>query len=81
MKLTSWIRCCFVPAGSPPHKPGIRVAPVLHRYVMTVLATAGHPAFSVSPIEMNRSGPSYSYIALLLAGGGALRVLSFGSIR
>ncbi len=51
----------FIPASVPPHKPGIKVAPVLNRYVMAVLATAGHPAFSVSSIEMNRSGPSYSY--------------------
>ena len=55
----------FIPACSPPHKPGIKVAPVLHRYVMTVLATAGHPAFSVSPLEMNRPGPSYSYDTVL----------------
>ncbi len=51
----------FIPASAPPHKPGVKVAPALHRYVMTVLATVGHPAFSVSDIEMRRPGPSYSY--------------------
>ncbi len=37
----------FVVAGVPPHKPVGRTA-MVHRLEMVRLATAGHPAFSVS---------------------------------
>ncbi len=50
----------FVPAGHPPHKSDANITPMLHRYLMTVMATCSNPFFSVSSIEMDRSGPSYT---------------------
>lgn len=50
----------FVPAGNPPHKQGTNVTPAMHRYIMTVMATYSNPYFYVSPIELERSGPSYT---------------------
>lgn len=50
----------FIPAAIPPHKQEQSVTPALHRYIMTVLATYSNPYFEVSPIEMNRPGPSYT---------------------
>ncbi|MGH8896078.1 MAG: nicotinate-nucleotide adenylyltransferase [Egibacteraceae bacterium] len=49
----------FVPAGSPWQK-GRDVTPAEHRYLMTVLATAAHPSFSVSRLEIDRNGPTYA---------------------
>jgi nicotinate-nucleotide adenylyltransferase len=49
----------FVPAADPPHKAR-RITPGAHRLAMVRLATAGHPAFRVSPIEMERDGRSYT---------------------
>lgn len=49
----------FVPAGQPWQKEG-EVTPCAHRYLMTVLATAAHPSFSVSCIEISRQGPTYT---------------------
>lgn len=53
-------RVVFVPAGTPPHKPGRGVSPARHRVAMTRLAVHGHPAFEVSTIETRRSGPSFT---------------------
>ena len=50
----------FVPAGMPPHKLGQRITPVAHRAAMVELAIRDNPAFSLSPIEADRPGPSYS---------------------
>ncbi len=50
----------FVPTGKPPHKPERVISAAQHRYLMTVLATADNPYFSVSSYEINQSGPSYS---------------------
>jgi len=50
----------FIPAANPPHKQNMQVTPAIHRYIMTVMATYSNPYFSVSSIEMERSGPSYS---------------------
>ncbi len=53
----------FVPAGSPWQK--VRdVTPAEHRYLMTVLATAANPWFSVSRIEIDARGPSYTVTTL-----------------
>ncbi len=48
----------FIPAGQPWQKKG--TTPSEHRYLMTVLATAGNPAFSVSRAEVDRDGPTYT---------------------
>jgi nicotinate-nucleotide adenylyltransferase len=53
-------RILFVPAGQPPHKAGRQITPAKLRLEMVELAIAGHPAFTVSPSELNRTGPSYS---------------------
>ena len=50
----------FIPAGQPPHKDIRGVTPAEHRYRMTLLATADNPCFEVSPLEMDRTGPSYT---------------------
>lgn len=50
----------FVPAGRPWQKEGVDVAEAEHRYLMTVIATASNPAFSVSRIEVDRPGPTYT---------------------
>jgi nicotinate-nucleotide adenylyltransferase len=53
-------RILFVPAGVPPHKAADDLVSALHRYTMSALAVSGHPAFSVSDLEVRRTGPSYS---------------------
>jgi nicotinate-nucleotide adenylyltransferase len=53
-------RVIFVPTGEPPHKNRRTAAPAEYRYLMTVLATARNPYFSVSRNEIDRQGPSYS---------------------
>jgi nicotinate-nucleotide adenylyltransferase len=50
----------FVPAGLPPHKPDRIVSAPRHRAAMVELAIADNPAFRLSRIELDRSGPSYS---------------------
>jgi nicotinate-nucleotide adenylyltransferase len=53
-------RIIFVPAARPPHKVEGVVASALHRYEMVSLATVFTPYFSVSPMELQRPGKSYS---------------------
>jgi nicotinate-nucleotide adenylyltransferase len=50
----------FVPTGHPWMKEHQEVAPAEHRYLMTVIATASNPRFSVSRIEVEREGPTYA---------------------
>jgi len=50
----------FVPNRHPPHKIPRDVSAPEHRYLMTFLATATNPRFSVSRIEIDRPGPSYT---------------------
>ena len=50
----------FVPTGAPWQKQDREVSPREDRYLMTVLATAGNPAFSVSRAEVDREGPTYT---------------------
>ena len=50
----------FVPTGQPWQKTERRVSPAEDRYLMTVIATAGNPRFSVSRIEVDRPGPTYT---------------------
>ena len=49
----------FMPAGAPWQKSR-DVTPPEDRYLMTVLATAANPWFSVSRLEIDRDGPSYT---------------------
>lgn len=53
-------RVLFVPAAIPPHKAPTHLAPAADRFKMVELATATHPRFAVSDVELRRSGPSYT---------------------
>lgn len=50
----------FIPAGDPPHKRDGALAPANVRLEMVRLAIADTPFFTVSDIEMQRKGKSYS---------------------
>ena len=50
----------FVPAGQPWQKADRNVSPAEDRYLMTVIATASNPRFSVSRIDIDRAGPTYT---------------------
>ena len=50
----------FVPTGEPWQKDGRPVSPAEDRYLMTVIATASNPQFSVSRIDVDRKGPTYT---------------------
>jgi nicotinate-nucleotide adenylyltransferase len=50
----------FVPTGMPWQKEGRVVAPAEHRYLMTVVATASNPRFTVSRVDVDRDGPTYT---------------------
>jgi nicotinate-nucleotide adenylyltransferase len=60
LELLALDRVLFVPAGVPPHKSPAHLAPAAARYRMVELATASHPGFAVSDIELKRPGPSYT---------------------
>ena len=51
-------RMLFVTAHVPPHRRAESSA--LDRFAMTCLATANHPAFVASDLELQRPGPSYT---------------------
>jgi len=48
----------FVPTGQPYQKS--RVTDGEHRYLMTVVATASNPMFTVSRVDIDRQGPTYT---------------------
>ena len=50
----------FVPAARPPHKPGRVLASGEERLAMLEIALRGEPSWSISSIELERSGPSYT---------------------
>jgi nicotinate-nucleotide adenylyltransferase len=50
----------FMPAAAPPHKPLAGDLPFESRYEMVRHAIAGNPFFSLSDIEAQRGGKSYS---------------------
>ncbi|MEW2415126.1 nicotinate-nucleotide adenylyltransferase [Streptomyces sp. NPDC046866] len=50
----------FVPTGQPWQKSQRAVSPAEDRYLMTVIATASNPQFSVSRIDIDRGGPTYT---------------------
>lgn len=50
----------FVPTGEPWMKGAGEVTPAEDRYLMTVIATASNPHFSVSRLEIDRAGPTYT---------------------
>ena len=50
----------FVPTGSPWQKSHRDVSPAEDRYLMTVIATASNPRFTVSRTDVDRPGPTYT---------------------
>ncbi|MDL9979612.1 nicotinate-nucleotide adenylyltransferase [Microbacterium candidum] len=48
----------FVPTGEPWQKT--KVTDSEHRYLMTVVATASNPRFTVSRVDIDRPGPTYT---------------------
>ncbi|MEU8139051.1 nicotinate-nucleotide adenylyltransferase [Streptodolium elevatio] len=50
----------FVPTGEPWQKSGREVSPAEDRYLMTVIATASNPRFSVSRVDIDRPGQTYT---------------------
>ena len=50
----------FVPTGQPYQKDDRKVSPAEDRYLMTVIATASNPRFSVSRVDIDRPGPTYT---------------------
>ena len=48
----------FVPTGQPWQKSGVSDSE--HRYLMTVIATASNPSFTVSRVDIDREGPTYT---------------------
>jgi len=50
----------FVPTGEPWQKHGRHVTAAEDRYLMTVIATASNPLFSVSRVDIDRGGRTYT---------------------
>lgn len=48
----------FVPTGAPWMKRAVTEGE--HRYLMTVIATAANPRFTVSRVDLERGGPTYT---------------------
>ncbi len=50
----------FVPTGQPWQKGDREVSPAEDRYLMTVIATAANPRFSVSRVDIDRPGETFT---------------------
>ncbi len=50
----------FVPTGQPWQKADRDVTDAEHRYLMTMVATASNPRFTVSRVDIDRVGPTYT---------------------
>jgi nicotinate-nucleotide adenylyltransferase len=50
----------FVPTGQPWMKVDRHVTSAEDRYLMTVIATSSNPRFTVSRVEVDREGPTYT---------------------
>ncbi len=50
----------FVPTGRPWQKQEREVSAAEDRYLMTVIATASNPHFTVSRVDVERGGPTYT---------------------
>jgi nicotinate-nucleotide adenylyltransferase len=58
-------RVVFMPTGRPVRKTHRSVSSAEDRYLMTVVATASNPDFSVSRIEIDRAGDTYTVDTML----------------
>jgi nicotinate-nucleotide adenylyltransferase len=54
----------FVPTGQPWQKSHQTVSPAEDRYLMTVIATASNPRFSVSRVDIDRGTTTYTFDTL-----------------
>ena len=73
-------RVVLVPAGDPWQKRGSVDAPAVDRLAVVEAAVAGIAGLEVSPIEVERRGPSYTYQTLEeLAGPGRALFLIVGA--
>lgn len=54
----------FVPAATQPFKQGTEIAPAEHRYLMAEIATASNNRFTVSRVDIDRGGVTYTYETL-----------------
>jgi nicotinate-nucleotide adenylyltransferase len=59
----------FVPTGHPITKAGRDITPAEHRYLMTVIATSSNPRFTVSRVDIDRAGPTFTTDTLADLGG------------
>jgi nicotinate-nucleotide adenylyltransferase len=62
-EVQSWLgldEVVFVPTGQPWQKSSREVTSAEHRYLMTVIATASNPRFTVSRVDIDRDGPTYT---------------------
>lgn len=50
----------FVPTGQPWQKAERDVTAPEHRYLLTVIATAANPRFTVSRVDIDRAGPTFT---------------------
>jgi nicotinate-nucleotide adenylyltransferase len=50
----------FVPTGEPWQKSARQASPAEDRYLMTVVATASNPRFSVERVDIDRPGATYT---------------------
>lgn len=50
----------FVPTGNPWQKADREITAAEDRYLMSVVATASNPRFSVSKVDIDRGGPTYT---------------------
>ncbi|MEI2716178.1 MAG: nicotinate-nucleotide adenylyltransferase [Candidatus Nanopelagicales bacterium] len=69
----------FVPTGRPWQKTHRTVTDADHRYAMTIIATAADDRFTVSRVDIDRPGPTYTVDTLrdLAAGPTAGREMFF----
>ena len=67
----------FVPTGQPWQKSDREVSPAEDRYLMTVIATASNPHFSVSRVDVDREGPTYTIDTLRELGAARPRAELF----
>ena len=73
-------RVALIPAARPPHKQDRRITGVDHRLAMLRLACADDPRLVLDPIELERTGPSYTVDTLrTLAGRGHELFLLIGT--
>lgn len=64
----------FVPTGVPWQKANRQVSLAEDRYLMTVIATASNPRFSVSRVDIDRPGNTYTVDTLKICALNAAKM-------